>query len=260
MADGVELWWSLDGAGPAIVLIPGRGDSSDVYPADFSDALVAGGCAVLRVDRRDTGLSDDGGDAYTLATMADDFAAVATAAGIDRVHVVGLSMGGMVAVDLAVRHAEHIASVVFLSAMSPDPQAGMGPRFFDGIGADPVVGTLASMGAASDDDERWMRDRVATAQARAAPRPDAAFRHQQAALRLGWPTPDDLAAIAAPTLVVHGAVDLVLPVAHAHALAGRIPDARLHLVDGMGHLPTRREWTMLAGVVATHVAAAHVVR
>ena len=241
------------------MLIPGRGDSSDVYPADFSDALVAAGCAVLRVDSRDTGLSDDGGDAYTLSTMADDFVAVATAAGIDRVHVVGLSMGGMVAVDLAVRHAERIASVVFLSAMSPDPQAGMGPRFFDGIGADPVVGTLASMGAATAR-RRARGCAIASPRRRhgAAPRPDAAFRHQQAALRLGWPTPDDLAAIAAPTLVVHGAVDLVLPVAHAHALAGGIPGARLHVVDGMGHLPTRREWTMLAELVATHVAAAHV--
>jgi pimeloyl-ACP methyl ester carboxylesterase len=192
--------------------------------------------------------------------MADDFAAVATAAGIDRVHVVGLSMGGMVTAALAVRHAEHVASVVFLSAMSPDTQAGMGPRFFDGIGADPVVGTLASMGAASDDDERWMRARVATAQARAAPRPDAARRHQQAALRLGWPTPEDLAAIDAPTLVVHGGVDLVLPVAHAHALADGIPNARLHEVDGMGHLPTRREWIVLADLVARHVTAAHVAR
>jgi pimeloyl-ACP methyl ester carboxylesterase len=169
-------------------------------------------------------------------------------------------MGGMVAVDLAVRHAEHVASAVFLSAMSPDPQAGMGPRFLDGIGADPVIGTLASMGAASDEDERWMLDRVATAQVRAAPRPDAALHHQKAALRLGWPTPDDLAAIAAPTLVVHGAADLVLPLAHAHALASGIPRARLHVVHGMGHLATQREWIVLADLVAEHVSAAHVVR
>ena len=246
----------VEGTGPAVVVIPGRGDSSDVYPAEFTDALVAAGCSVLRVDSRDTGLSADGGDVYRLSTMADDFVAIATIAGLDRLHVVGLSMGGMVTVDLALRHRDRVASLVFLSAMSPDPEAGIGPRFFDGIGADPVAGTLASMGAASDEDERWMRDRVASSQARAAARPAAALRHQQAALRLGWPTVDDLASIDAPTLVVHGAVDLVLPVAHARGLAGHIPNARLHDVDGMGHLPTRREWIMLAHLVAAHVAAA----
>ena len=254
MADGVGLWWRIEGSGPTVLLVPGRGDSTDVFPDDVSGALVDAGCAVLRVDPRDTGLSDDGGDAYTLSTMADDLAAVVAASGAGAAHVVALSMGGMVTVDLAVRHPECVASIVFLAAMSPDPVAGMGPRFFDGIGADPVLGTLASMGVASTADERWMRERVAP------PRtgrrcPDAGLRHQQAALRLGWPEPADLANVAAPTLVVHGSVDLVLPQAHAEALAAGVPDARLHLVEGMGHLPTRREWSVIADLVATHVAA-----
>ena len=135
-------------------------------------------------------------------------------------HVVGLSMGGMVAVDLAVRHAEHVASAVFLSAMSPDPQAGMGPRFLDGIGADPVIGTLASMGAASDEDERWMRG-VATAQGgphlgrtprSATSRPPCGSAGRR---------PTTWRPIAAPTLVVHGAVDLVLPARPRPRLGGR---------------------------------------
>jgi pimeloyl-ACP methyl ester carboxylesterase len=237
MADGVGLWWRSEGTGPTVLLVPGRGDSTDVYPVDFSAALVAAGCAVLRVDPRDTGLSDDGGDTYTLSTMADDLAAVIAASGAGAVHVVALSMGGMVTVDLAVRHPERVASIVFLAAMSPDPDAGMGPRFFDGIGADPVLGTLASMGAASAADERWMRERVATAAAR----------------RLGWPRPADLAAVTVPTLVVHGSRDLVLPPAHADALAAGVPGARLHVVEGMGHLPTRHEWSVVADLVSTHV-------
>ena len=253
MADGVGLWWRSEGSGPTVLLVPGRGDSTDVYPPDFSAALVAAGCAVLRVDPRDTGLSDEGGDTYTLSTMADDLAAVIAASGAGAVHVVALSMGGMVTVDLAVRHPERVASIVFLAAMSPDPDAGMGPRFFDGIGADPVLGTLASMGAASAADERWMRERVTTAAARAAERPDAGLRHQHAALRLGWPQPADLAAVAVPTLVVHGSRDLVLPPAHAEALAAGVPEARLHVVEGMGHLPTRHEWSVVADLVATHV-------
>jgi pimeloyl-ACP methyl ester carboxylesterase len=255
-ADGVGLWWRLDGLGPTVLLVPGRGDATDVYPDEFSSALVAAGCSVLRVDPRDTGLSDAGGDAYTLTTMAADLDAVAADASVGAVHVVALSMGGMVTVDLAIRHPSRVASIVFVGAMSPDPDAGMGPRFFDGLGADPVLGTLASMGSAGPIDEAWMRERAARAHERAPARPTAGVRHQDAALRLGWPAAADLAAVAVPVLVVHGARDLVLPAAHADALVAGIPGARAHLVEGMGHLPTRREWLALAALVAGHVAAA----
>jgi pimeloyl-ACP methyl ester carboxylesterase len=251
--DGVGLWWRLDGAGPTVLLVPGRGDSTDVFPADLSDALLGGGCSVLRYDPRDTGLSDDGGDAYTFGDMARDIVVVATAAGVGRIHVVALSMAGMVTVDLAVHHPSRVASIVFLGAMSPDPDAGTGSRFSDGIGADPVVGALASMGAPRADDETWMHARLASALQRAPARPDAAVRHQQAALRLGWPQPSDLRRVAAPTLVVHGGCDLVLPLAHAEALAAGVPGARLVVVDGLGHVPTRREWGVIAGLVTDHV-------
>lgn len=254
--DGVDLWWHLDGSGPSVLLVPGRGDSSDVFPAELSAALIAAGCSVLRMDPRDTGLSDAGGDAYTFATMADDIDAVAAAAGAGAVHLLALSMGGMLAVDVAVRHPDRVASIVFLAAMSPDPDAGMGPRFFEGLGADPVLGTLASMGSASAVDEEWMRARVAAAVARAPARPEAGLCHQQAALRLGWRVPADLAAIAAPVLVLHGDRDLVLPPRHADALVDGIPGARLHVVAGMGHLPTRREWSVVADLVAGHVVTA----
>lgn len=70
MGDGVELWWQGCDDGPVVLLVPGRGDSSDLDPPEFSDAPVAAGFAVLRFDLRDTGLSDDGGDGYPLADMA----------------------------------------------------------------------------------------------------------------------------------------------------------------------------------------------
>lgn len=251
--DGVAIWWHLDGDGPPVLLVPGRGDSSDVWPPDLSDALVAAGCAVLRVDPRETGLSDDGGNDYTFTTMADDLAMVVSAARLPAVHVLALSMGAMITLDLALRHRPLVSSLVLLGPMSPDPDAGIGPRFFEGIAADPVVGSLASMGAPDADDEAWMRARVTTARSRAPTRPDAARRHSDAALRLGWVTVDDLASVPAPTLVIHGGADLVLPLAHAEALAVGIPGSRLHVVDGMGHLPTRREWRTVADLAAGHV-------
>ena len=100
-----------------------------------------------------------------------------------------------------------------------------------------------------------MRARLAAALQRAPARPDAALRHQQAALRLGWPQPDDLARIAAPTLVVHGAATSCCRSPTPRPSAHGVPGARLLVVDGLGHLPTRHEWTVLAGLVADHVVA-----
>ncbi len=67
--DGVGLWWEAEGTGPPVVLLPGRGDASDLFPRPFTDPLVAAGLQVIRIDPRDTGLSDDGG-ARELVAMA----------------------------------------------------------------------------------------------------------------------------------------------------------------------------------------------
>lgn len=246
------MWWRLEGVGPTVVLLPGRGDSSDLYPHEYTDQLIATGLAVLRFDPRDTGLSSDGGDCYRLSDMADDVVVVCDAAGVKRAHVVGVSMGGMIAIDLASRFPTRVASLTFIAAMSPDPAAGIGEAFFQGIDAEPVAGTLAAMGSPTAEDKAWVRGEIARAHDRAPGRPQAGERHQAAAMRLGWPEMTDLMAITAPALVVHGTVDRVLPVAHAQALADGIANSCLWLLDGMGHLPTRREWKHIAGLTVSH--------
>lgn len=70
------LWYEAIGVGTPVVLVPGRGDSADIYPRRFWERLVAAGCRVIRFDPRDTGLSADGGSSYTLRDMADDDVAV----------------------------------------------------------------------------------------------------------------------------------------------------------------------------------------
>lgn len=249
-ADDVGLWWCVEGDSHPVVLLPGRGDSSDSFPAEFTDALVDAGSSVIRLDPRDTGLSDDGGDAYRLSDLADDVITVCDAADVERVDLVAVSMGGMIAVDLAVRYPTRVRAILFLAAMSPDPTAGIGDAFFEGIDADPVVGTLASMGSPTLDDEAWVGRRLAAARRRAADRPDAGARHQHAAFRLGWRELDDLRRINAPALVIHGTADRVLPVAHADALAAGIANSELHVIEGMGHLPTRAEWILIAAAAS----------
>lgn len=154
--DGVDLWWEQLGNGPTVLLIPGRGDSTDLFPKLLIDRLVGAGASVLRMDPRDTGLSGDGGDEYTLSTFADDIVAVLDAAAVSRVHTVAVSMGGMITVDLVSRFGHRVMSSTFIAAMSPDPDAGMGPDFCTSlgttdrtlvlIGVDPVIRTRLVVG------------------------------------------------------------------------------------------------------------------
>jgi pimeloyl-ACP methyl ester carboxylesterase len=257
-ADGVPLWFEVEGEGPPVVLLPGRGDASDVYPGRFSDALVAAGCQVVRFDPRDTGLSGDGGPDYTMQTMADDVLCVLDAVGTERAHLVALSMSGLHLVDLATQAPGRVASATFLAAMSPDPDAGFGEDFFAALGndPDPVELLLGHMGSPTAEDRAWVEAELAAAAERAPARPEAAHRHMDAAMRFGWPELDRLGQVEASALVIQGDRDRVLPLAHAEALARGIAGAHLEVLAGMGHIPRPSEWDEVARLVAAHVLAA----
>ena len=245
-ADGVRLWWERAGDGPPVLLVPGSGDCSDIFPASFTQRLVDGGCSVLRFDQRDTGRSDPGGDEYTLRTMAEDTIAVLDAAGVERAHLVGISMAGMLMADVASTHPERVASLMFVSAMSPHPDAGIGPDFFATRDGDRLEVMLRAMGDTSDGDRAWLTDLLRDADEHAPVRPEAVERHMAAAFRFGWIGPEALAGVRAPTTVVHGRLDQTLPTDHADALADGIDGATLVLRDGMGHLPRPDDWDEIA--------------
>ena len=254
-SDGVDLWWEQLGAGPPVLFIPGRGDPTDLFPKLLIDRLVGAGVSVLRMDPRDTGLSADGGNEYTLSTLADDIVAVLDAADVSRVHTVAVSMGGWITVDLVSRFGHRVMSSSFIAAVSPDPDAGMGPDFFTPLGSTDRTSTLlAMMGTPDESDRAWIEEEARRATERAAERPEAAERHMAASFRFGWPALDQLSNFASPALVVHGTSDRLLPIAHAQALARGIEGSDLHLVDGMGHLPTRREWEQITELVTRHIS------
>lgn len=257
--DGVDLWFDHEGDGPAVLLIPGRGDPTDLFPAEFCAALLAGGLSVLRWDPRDTGLSGDGGDSYTVNDLAQDAVAVIDAAAIEAVHVVGISMAGLVMTRFAERHPTRVRSLTYIAAMSPDPDAGMGEGFFGALDVD-EGGRLASlvraMGSTTDADRAWAAAAIEAGDRRAPYRADAVARHQEAAFRLDWPTMESLHTIRAPAHVVHGRLDRVLPVAHAHAIAAAIPGASLTVIQDMGHIPRLRDWL----TIAEHLVTQHVQR
>jgi 3-oxoadipate enol-lactonase len=194
-------------------------------------------------------LSGEGGATYTMATMAEDAVAVLDAAGVASAHVVAVSMGGLIATLLATRHADRVASLTLVSAMSPDPEAGMGDDFFAGLDGDPLDLRLGAMGEVDEEDRRWVAGEVARAAARAPERPEAAARHQDAAFRMDWPDLDALAQVAVPVHVVHGADDRVLPVAHAEAFGRGVAGAEVLIRPGMGHLPRPQDWDVVAELV-----------
>jgi len=253
--DGVELWWSSTGDGTPVLLIPGRGDSSDVYPRSFRRALVEHGFQVIVFDPRDAGLSDDGGDTSTMTDMADDAIAVLDAAEVERAHVAGFSMGGLLLVDLATRCADQVRSATFLSAMSPDPAAGMGADFFAEPTPDPIDAWLRVMGETTEDDRAWLASELEASTQRAAARPEAGLRHQEAAFRSEWPTLESLGTIEVRALIIHGDADTVLPVAHAEALAGGIPQSELVVRAGMGHIPRPADWDVITPLIVQHLTA-----
>lgn len=255
--DGVSIWYEIEGEGQLVALLPGRGDSSDLFPRCFTDELVGAGFAVLRLDTRDTGLSGDGGDSYTMSTLADDVVAVLDDAGAGRAHVLGFSMGGIVLTDLVARHADRVSSCCFISAMSPDPQAGIGEAFFASFDEpDLVEATLHGMGTPTERDRRFVEDEIRRALERAPARPEAGERHQAAAYRLEWPELDVLASVDAPSLAVHGSADRSLPVRHAQSFGRQMPACRVEIIDGMGHIPTQGEWQAIADLVVAHLADA----
>jgi pimeloyl-ACP methyl ester carboxylesterase len=155
-ADDVDLWWEREGDGPAVLLFPGRGDASDLFPHEFE------------------------------------------------------------------------------------------------VGESDRVGALVqAMGKTTESDRVWAAALVESGDRRAAYRPDAVDRHQAAAFRFDWPTIDALAGVRAPTLVVHGRQDRILPVAHAEALHAVVEGSTLSIVDDMGHIPRLADWlTIAAAIVA----------
>lgn len=253
---------------PVVLLIAGAGWSRDWWDDELCDRLAGAGLRVVRYDHRDTGESTHwppGAPGYSGADLVADAVAVLVAQGADRAHLVGLSMGGGIAQEIALTTPERVASLTLIATTAVDPRVGDLP------GAHPAV--LAEIPAQSDPVEALVEgerpfagpDAFDEARVRAIARQVVARSRDLAAStnhhlltgeRVG---PDDLSALAGlPVLVVHGTVDPIFPVEHGRALAGVIPGARLLEIAGMGHqLPPASSWDALVDAVAgqTRVAS-----
>jgi pimeloyl-ACP methyl ester carboxylesterase len=248
----LRLWAERigDPGDPPVLLITGAMAQSVNWPDVFVDRLVAGGRQVIRYDHRDTGLSDSvdfDEKPYTLADLAWDALAVLDGFGIGAAHLVGASMGGVIAQGLASLQPERVLTLTAMNTTPIDGGDDLPPSdaaFLRKIKeAEDLPRDTAEQRVAADlviyeamNGTELPYDRAAARElaeryfARAKDWTTAANH-----LRAGGEQPDHLPATTAPTLVIGATADPIFPLPHSAAVAARIPGARLIEIPGMGH-------------------------
>jgi pimeloyl-ACP methyl ester carboxylesterase len=263
-ANGIEIEYETfgDSSKPAILLIMGLGIQMLGWHEVFCNMLAERGYFVIRFDNRDVGLStkiEDGptpdvmqllaGDyssaSYTLDDMANDTAGLLDELGIDKAHVVGVSMGGMIGQTLAIKHPERVLSLTSIMSTTGDSAVGqprqdvmmalVTPTPADREGfIDHQVNTFKLIGSPDypmQEDE--FREIIGRSYDRAY-YPDGFMRQLTGILASGDRTAA-LAEVNIPTLIVHGEADPLIAADGGEATAKAIPGAKLVKIPGMGH-------------------------
>jgi pimeloyl-ACP methyl ester carboxylesterase len=274
-----------DPSDPTLVLVNGLGSQCINYRTEWCERFAAKGFHVVRMDNRDIGLSThfidvapdiDGVVAsvakgeradvpYTLSDMAADVIAVLDALGVDRAHVMGLSMGGMIVQTLAIEHPERLRSVTSVMSSTGEPEYGQATpearsRLFgrpastrEEAIADHLAG-LRIWGSPGKVDEAAQTEFAGEAYDRAFD-PAGVARQMMGVIASGSRA-DALRDVRVPTLVVHGSADTLIEPSGGRRTAELIPDAKFVLLDGMGHDYPSAYWDEWVDVVTEHAAEA----
>jgi 3-oxoadipate enol-lactonase/4-carboxymuconolactone decarboxylase len=247
--DGVRLYWKLDGAAdrPPLVLLNSIGTDMSLWDRTLPHLLPA--FRLLRIDTRGHGASDAPDGDYSLSLLADDVAAIMQDAGIEKAAVAGVSLGGMMAMQLALDHAERVSALALICTSAAMDSASWAARI-DTVRAESTqaiaemaIGRFLSAPFVAQHPEiaDGMKGAVA-AQA------DAGYAGAGAAIR-DMALADRIAGIAVPTLVVTGAVDISTPYAgHGDRLVETIRGAR-HVGVAGAHLPPIEDPAALAAAL-----------
>jgi 3-oxoadipate enol-lactonase len=259
-AGDIELSFDRAGDGPPLLLIMGMSGTKHHWGDVVLEELRRDFDTIV-YDHRDAGDSTRTEQPFTIADLARDAAGLLQALDLDSAHVMGISMGGMVAQELALAHPERIRSLT------------LGCTYCGGEGSalssEAVMRRLAEA-MSSGDRERAIRTswEVNVSPSFAADK-DAYARFLATGMRYGLPVAvimEQMRAITAhdtsarlpelnmPTLVVHGTLDELLPVENGHMIAGLIPDSRLEILDGIGHMFFLEQPQRTAELVREHAA------
>jgi 3-oxoadipate enol-lactonase len=238
----VSLHYEDTGVGAPVLLVMGLGMNATGWWRTVP-VLAAAGLRVLTFDNRGVGRSDRPPGPYTTSVMADDAIAVLDATAVPRAHVYGISLGGMIAQEIALRHPDRITRLV-LGATTPGgvgaiPADAETLEFFQRRGHMPAEEAIwasvpynYSRRTRAQHGDRIVQDIRRRLRYPIEPEPYAA----QLAAALGHDAYDRLARIRARTLVVHGQEDAMVPPANGRRLANLIPDARLLELPRAAHL------------------------
>jgi pimeloyl-ACP methyl ester carboxylesterase len=241
----VKIHWESFGEGPAVLLVAGQGMTVDGWWATIP--VLARSLRVIAFDNRDTGRSSRSAWPYSVAQMAHDAVAVLDAAGEQHAHVYGISLGSLVAQEVALRHPDRVEALVLgassaggFAAYKPSPSS-FAQTFLIRAGA---MGPEEAAWAAvpytyGDKTRRSHPERIVAdiAHRVSSPPEPLAYLHQAVAVA-AHDAYERLNRMAAPTLVVHGEQDVFVPPANALVLAERIPGAQLRLWPDAGHMYT----------------------
>jgi pimeloyl-ACP methyl ester carboxylesterase len=279
----VEIYYETfgDASNPALLLVNGLGSQCINFDVDFCELFVARGFFVIRFDNRDVGLSTkfnlvlpdlfsvleavkDGLEpkvAYRLADMADDAVAVLDALGIDRAHVAGWSIGGMIAQQLAIDRPDRMLSMTSNMSTTGDPDVGQPSAEALDIILGPSDIDRESIIKRRIDLERVIGSRTHFDPKRVAKQTGDAYdrcfnlagvaRQLCAAAASGSRT-SQLRSVTVPTLVMHGDVDNLIDISGGVRTAESVPGARFVVLEGMGHDLSPFYWDQLVEEITTH--------
>jgi pimeloyl-ACP methyl ester carboxylesterase len=266
-----------DAGAPPLLLVMGLGSQMLLWDETFCEELAARGFRVIRFDNRDVGrstilrdahvpsrwqlaLRHPSGAAYTLESMADDAVALLDELGITAAHVVGASMGGMIAQLVAIRHPDRVLSLVSIMSTTGNRRVGRpNPRV-----------ALRMLRPAARTREAYIDDHVETYRVIGSPPPvdfeeehkreragrlfdrgvhAAGAARQMAAIVNAKDRTTQLRQIRAPTTVIHGDKDPLVNVSGGRATAKAIPGAELVVLPGMGHDLPRELWPQVIDAI-----------
>jgi 3-oxoadipate enol-lactonase len=235
---GTKIYWDEQGQGQPVLLIMGLGYTSAMWHR--TRPALSQHFRTIAFDNRGVGLSGVPPGPYSIATMASDAAAVLDAAGVSRAHVFGVSMGGMIAQEFALLYPARTRSLILGCTAAGGPSAvraeskvadvlmargGMTPEQAREAIL-PYIYDAATPREKIDEDigvrQPWL------------PTP-AGYMAQLLAI-LAWESYSRIAQLAAPTLVIHGESDALVPPGNGELIAGRIPGAKLVLLKHASHL------------------------
>jgi pimeloyl-ACP methyl ester carboxylesterase len=239
-ANAQELYFEVHGEGPPLVLVMGIGYDATLWTLAQVPAL-SRTFQVVIFDNRDAGRSSNATGAYTIADMADDTAGLMDALEIERAHVLGLSMGGMIALEVALRHAGRVDRLVLSGCGAAPARAAFDPiRTWSWVKAADTTGDVFAcqqftwlFSHAFLRDAEAVQRTIAVLAGNPNPVRAEAYRRQADAY-LQYDALDRLAAITSPTLVVVGEQDLLTPPWVCREVANGIPGAQFEIITGDG--------------------------